>query len=443
MAAAAFFAGACGSDGGKANDTGKCTQGDTRACLGPGQCNGAQSCVTNGVWSACDCGGVGGAAGVGGGATGGAAGGGGAGGSAGTSAGGSSGDSGTGCTSGPNDDMDQDGFTVAAGDCNDCDDEVGPGAIEVGGNAKDDDCNGQIDEAFVPCDDTVALDEKDSLTAAKSIELCKKATGQKDWGLVSAKWVLPDGIAVPTTNEAEFHLGHGVLGAFGASGKVQAGKKLLALSSGTARQPSDAGYLSPSGWDKGITSGSPAGFPKESPACPAVIPGAPHDGVALEVEVRVPTNAVGFSFDSAFYTFEWPDYVCGTYGDFFLALLSPIPSGQKDANVLFDAQGNPMSVNSVLIDVCSCTGGPPCTAGGKTYSCAQGATLLAGTGFEGHAATGWMVTTVPASGGTTVTMRFTVYDSGDGLLDSTALVDNWTWITSGPAPAGPTTKVKP
>lgn len=364
--------------------------------------------------------------------------------------GGNAGDGGPTCTSGPNDDKDQDSFTVSAGDCNDCDAKVNPGAIELAGNTKDDDCNGQVDDAPAPCDDAVVIDEKDPVTVAKTIELCKKAAGAKDWGLVGAKWVLPDGTAVPATSEGNYHLGHGALPTFGTNGKVQAGKRMLALSSGTARQPTDDGYQDVSGFNKNFGSGSPAGFPKESPACPNVTTGTPYDGVALEVAVRVPTNAVGFTFDSGFYTFEWPDYVCSTYNDFFLALLTPTLPGQNDANVLYDAQGNLMSVNSALLDVCACAGGPPCSTGGKTYSCAQGANLLVKTGFGkdspggvDHGATGWLVTSVPATGGSTVTMRFTIYDSGDGVLDSTALVDNWTWITSGPAPTAPSTKAKP
>ena len=362
---------------------------------------------------------------------------------------GSGGDGGPGCNSAPSDDQDQDGYTGSAGDCDDCDPKVNPGAIEVATPAgKDDDCNGTVDDVAAPCDDAVALDEKDPVTAAKSIELCKQATGTKDWGLVSAKWVLPDGTAVPTANETNYHLGHGALSAFGTNGKVQAGKRMLGLSSGTARQPTDPGYQAPSGFDKQITSGSPTGFPKESPACPNVTTGAPHDGAAIELTLRAPTNAVAFSFDSNFYTFEWPSYVCSQYNDFFLALLTPMPAGQTDANVVFDAQGNLISVNSALLDVCDCASGPPCTAGSKSYSCAQGATLLAGTGFgkdtdgTDHGATGWLVTTVPVEAGKEVTLRFTVYDSSDGVLDSTSLVDNFTWLTTG-APSKPTTVAKP
>lgn len=91
---ATLAASACGSDesGGSSS---KCSQGATRACLGPGACDGAQSCDADGTWSACDCGGAGGSGGVGGDASGGVAGAGGASGGGGTSAGGAAGDAST------------------------------------------------------------------------------------------------------------------------------------------------------------------------------------------------------------------------------------------------------------------------------------------------------------------------------------------------------------
>ena len=75
------------------------------------------------------------------------------------------------CTpGGPNDDVDGDGFTPAMGDCDDCDPNVNPNAVEVptppGGVAKDENCNGMIDEVLPTCDDTLAVDEMDPLTAA-------------------------------------------------------------------------------------------------------------------------------------------------------------------------------------------------------------------------------------------------------------------------------------
>lgn len=82
----------CGSDESDGSST-KCSQGATRACLGPGACDGAQSCGADGTWGACDCGGSGGAGGgTGGSAVGGSSGIGGGGGAGATNTGGTAGD---------------------------------------------------------------------------------------------------------------------------------------------------------------------------------------------------------------------------------------------------------------------------------------------------------------------------------------------------------------
>src|SRR5690606_15893625 len=122
------------------------------------------------------------------------------------------------------------------------------------------------------------------------------------------------------------------------------------------------------------------GFPKESPACPGSLTGTPYDPTGIQIEIRAPSNALGFSFNFNFYTYEWPVYICSQYNDFFVALLSPIPQGQQDGNIAFDMQGNPISVNNAFMDVCGCSNGPPCSAGGKTFLCPLGTTELVGTG---------------------------------------------------------------
>ena len=353
-------------------------------------------------------------------------------------------DSGTGattCVSDPDEDKDQDGFPKTAGDCNDCDPNVNPNAIEViaepgedGGvpPPADEDCDGEIDNVPEPCDQGVPLEVMDPIDGARALELCKVSAGPEDWGITQAAWVLPDGSPAPGGN---YDLGHGALTAFGQNVSVQAGAKMLALSSGSARQPSDPGYQNVGGFDKGYICGHPQGFPKESPACPGVTTGQPHDGVGLQVTIRVPSNAKGFSFYFDFYTYEWPGWICSQYNDFFVALLDPIPPGQTDGNISFDSQGNPVSVNNAFLEVCGCSGGPPCSAGGKTFTCALGDTELLGTGFGpdtgygDHAATSWLVTKAPIDTDT-ITMRWGVYDSGDGILDTTTLVDNWVWIAA-------------
>jgi hypothetical protein len=178
------------------------------------------------------------------------------------------------------------------------------------------------------------------------------------------------------------------------------------------------------------------GFPKPSPACPGAASGQPHDGVALEVDVVAPTNAQGFSFVFDFVTYEWPQYICQQYDDVFAALLSPVPMGQSDGNIAGDGMGNPVTVNTAFLGVCGCMPGPPCMAGGKTYACALGDMALAGTGFgkdtggTDHGSTYWLQTTAPVKPHQEFTIRWTVYDAGDGMDDTTTLVDGWQWITT-------------
>ncbi len=347
------------------------------------------------------------------------------------------------CNSGPNDDQDMDGFTPSQGDCNDCDKNVNPKAIEVmtemgeGGSGPgvpvDEDCDGLIDDLdpdLAPCDANLAVDGG-PWDAAKAIDLCKVASGPGDWGVVDARWIMADGSAPPGGN---FDLGHGILGGFGPNVNVQKGFRMLGVSSGAARQPTDPGYMSPGGFSKGYGCNHPFGFPKESPTCGVAVTGGCYDSTGFEVKIRVPSNAQGFSFNFNFFTFEWPGYVCSTFNDFFTAILSPYPAGQTDGNITFDNLGNPVSVNNAFVDVCGCFSGPPCVAGGKTFNCSLGTAGLAGTGFgadvagSDHGSTYWLSTQAPVTPGQEITLQFIAYDSGDGILDSTGLVDNFKWI---------------
>jgi hypothetical protein len=280
------------------------------------------------------------------------------------------------------------------------------------------------------CEDTIALDSSDPLDAAKAIGICG--------GLVSARWALPDGATPPMANP-NWPVSYGNLPGFGNNVHPRAGTLLIALSSGAARRPSDPGYQSPGGvpifnegFDKAYEANHPAGFPKESPACPGITTGDPHDASGLEVELQVPTWAQGLAFDFNFYTVEWPDFVCTEFNDFFVAMLDPVPAGQTDGNIAFDSQGNPVSVNNALVAVCGCAGGPPCPVQGKQYACERGTAQLANTGFEGHAATGWLTTRAPVEPGDIIKLRFGIYDSGDGVWDSSVLIDNFRWLAIPP-----------
>jgi hypothetical protein len=310
------------------------------------------------------------------------------------------------------------------GDCNDdmldgcettLDRDENCGGCEIGCTSS---C---VDSTCETCDADLAMAADDPYDAARAMGICG--------GVRSARWVLPDGNDPPAgeTQNANFHLGHGILPNFGPN-VPRFGSNMLVLSSGTARRPTDPDYQSVSGFSKGYSSGHPFGFPKESPSCPGVITGTAYDGVALELELEVPEWAHGLAFDFNFYTFEWPGWVCSTFNDFFVALLSPFPQGQTDGNISFDSMGNPVSVNNAFLSVCGCSNGPPCTAGGKTFTCPNGTDELMNTGFEGHAGTSWLTTTAPVEPDTVVTLTLMIYDSGDGSLDSTVLIDNFRWV---------------
>ena len=73
---------------------------------------------------------------------------------------------------------------------------------------------------------------------------------------------------------------------------------MLALSSGTARRPSNQGYEEVAGHDTGTTGTAPAGIPKDSSACSVQTASdtTTYNAAALELELRVPTNAKSLSY---------------------------------------------------------------------------------------------------------------------------------------------------
>jgi hypothetical protein len=278
------------------------------------------------------------------------------------------------------------------------------------------------------CDAGLTLDSANGMDGAKAMGLCKEYV-EGGWGVKSAEWVRSDGQSL--SNPAELLQGKGILGGFGSVAPRE-GSKLLAISSGAARAPSDAGFVDPGGyWKDDFPHGAPPGYPKESPACPGVITGEPYDSAGLRVVIQTPTDAKSISFNLDFYTYEYPDYVCSEFNDFFVAMMTPTPSGLVDGNISFDTAGNLISVNAAFLDQCN-----PSNAGGLNFPCTQGYGAISGTGFDsnqsfiygiqGSGATGWLETKAPIEApGSEITLHFAVWDSGDGVLDSTTLIDNF------------------
>ena len=307
-------------------------------------------------------------------------------------------------------DHDGDGWSGADGDCNDCNKFINPGAYDIPSDGIDEDCDGKIDDEPTGCDSSLTGPATSvGSDGAKAMDLCRTTADgvplpKKTWGVISADYVLPDGSNSPVANPddgdstayscsfsaSSFLLGFGVLGpTFGASNKTQQGARMLGLSTGTARQPTDSGYVASNdnggpltggmgypGFDKCYTSGAPAGFPGQTPACPSVTFGAAHDGAALRMVLRVPTNALTMSFDTNFFSYEFPSFVCSTYNDTFVVIMTPAPSGEPPTandNIAFDSKGNIISVNAGFLSVCDTN---TQAANGATYPCTEGPSKL-------------------------------------------------------------------
>ena len=346
-------------------------------------------------------------------------------------------------------DFDQDGFTVGDGDCNDCDANVNPGAIEVitdpedpGARMVDENCNDQIDEAIPLCDTGLTLSDTDPMSAAMAMDICDQATaGGNDYGVLEAYWGHADGTQAAASQLPQFGIQHD----FGANVSVQQGEAMLLLSSGFARLPGQPNAaVNNSASAQGFAPLTPpAGFPQNVPGCDG---GQDiYDDIALNLRLRAPTNATGFKYRFKFYSFEFAEYVCTTFNDQYIALVSPPPMGSINGNVTFDSNNNPVSVNLAFFDVCDpvanndfaqfCFMG--CPAPPNPY-CPLGPAELMGTGFEdafGSMAedaggTSWLETTVPMAGGEEFDLRLAIWDTGDNAYDSSVLLDGFAWIAT-------------
>ncbi len=338
------------------------------------------------------------------------------------------------CFAGLTTDLDGDGYSAVSGDCNDCDPDVGPASVEMptapGESPKDENCNGKVDEAPPSCDSNLVVNDPTAIAGARAIDICNEAS-QSNFGVVNAVWVLPDGTKPPQADA--FALGHGILERFGPNVPTRLGNRMLALSSGTARQPADIDYKDTRGFDKGYVSKPPDGTIPTVPECPQMVSGAPHDGIALELTLRAPQNADALAFDFNFYSYEFPEHVCTPNDDMFAALLFDAHHQLEPKQIAHDLFGKAIRVGSVTFEACACEGGPPCTAGGRDYGCSLGAGPLVQTGFGwdedngDRGATGWLTAGEEIQRGKTFVLRLSVHDAADGEADSTVLIDRFRW----------------
>jgi hypothetical protein len=155
-------------------------------------------------------------------------------------------------------------------------------------------------------------------------------------------------------------------------------------------------------------------------------PGA-HDYTELRFDITVPAGASSFSYDFAFFTYEYPGFYGSQYNDMYIGWLE---SSQWTGNISFDENGRPISVNASFMDFLdsdtsnqldgmdhpTCATGAGCTASELHDTC-----------MMGHGGTRWLTTTAGVTEGEDITIVFAVMDLGDSVLDSYVFLDNFVW----------------
>ncbi len=371
---------------------------------------------------------------------------------------------------------------------------VNPGALEVVGNGIDDNCNSLIDLFdqldTVPCDSSLSSSSTVAGDYAKAMGLCRTTTEtpaqkkDKTWGLISAQILRADGSGLSDARARS------IRPKFGNGNAPVEGSAMVVLSSGIA---ADSTQTSP-----GPNGGAPGGSNVSSTHAPAssvnistctnpncikdwfqtanpplksanALPAAPNcgsgttgqptlarDSVMLRLRMRAPTNVRAFSFNSYFISAEYPEFVCTNYNDQLVALVNT-PSGtpspianpvDKNLMTFLDSGGKkwPIGINVAagtnLFAVCeSQASNPGCwDTDVASTSCALGMNGLLGTGFEKSGTcligggTYWLTTAGNVIPGEIVDLRIVIWDVGDTVFDSVALLDGFKWLANATLP---------
>ena len=146
--------------------------------------------------------------------------------------------------------------------------------------------------------------------------------------------------------------------------------------------------------------------------------GGAYDYSELRVRAIVPPTVTALEYRFAFFSSEYPIWTDhdseNSYNDMYVAWLE---SEAWTGNISFDEEGNPISVNSVLLDYttpsASC---PTCEA-----------PELAGFSMEQHAGTKWLTTRAPVQPGEEIELIFAIFDMSDAGWDSMVILDGFEW----------------
>jgi len=149
--------------------------------------------------------------------------------------------------------------------------------------------------------------------------------------------------------------------------------------------------------------------------------GDPEDKMWFSFDVTAPAiangqiaDAKGYTFDFAYFSAEFPEWVGDEFNDIFVVWQS---SEDYTGNVTF-INGQPLTVTALWpIDY-------------QSFD-----VHLQGTGhINDGGATGWYKATSGVKPGEQFTLAFAIFDMGDSTYDTTAIIDNWSWDCEGCVP---------
>jgi hypothetical protein len=150
--------------------------------------------------------------------------------------------------------------------------------------------------------------------------------------------------------------------------------------------------------------------------------GEANDMIWFQFQVPVPGGTHGFSFDFAYFSAEFPEFVDTSFNDVFAVWAA---SETYTGNLCF-INDQPCTVTALANSV-QFEGMDP---------------EMVGTGFEGMSygdtplaqSTGWFQAKGSAAPGEMLQLTFALFDMGDSIYDTLVLLDNFAWDCEGCVP---------
>ena len=321
-------------------------------------------------------------------------------------------------------DSDSDGYAPIDGDCNDKESLINPDALDVEDEV-DNDCDGLTDETE-PCEEGSLENSAEDLAAA--MNLCDE------------RFLI--GVALYSSAGAGSENALDTVERDGDNDCLvaQQGREMTVIGTGPVdgSNPNLAFPLEDANVDLPFFDGGEEWFVGDdwydSPPEEIKDPQPPYQGDEpsvmspekvcdvnqLILDLKAPSNAIGFSFDFIFASSEYEEWIDQGFNDTFYAIIEHEGlNGGERTNIAFDSNNNEIEVDVNFFENDSF----PCDENGSVWS--PNISGVSGT-------TGWLRTTRSlGEKNAAFRLTFSIHDEGDCIFDSAVFLDNFQWITEG------------